>query len=333
MVSITDIAKELGVSASTVSRVVNGKPYVNAEMKEKILSKIEETGYVPNKAARALVTQRSFNVGIVIPDTFNMFQRLLLSVIERQLDSFGYHTLFFFVKLDGYSEKDCLARMKLERLDGVILLQEIKEPQFYEYLSRAGIPDISTMINFNNIPTVKIDDKKAASEGTQHLLGLGHTKLAMICGAGYSFTSTRVEGYFEALEENGISRDESRIVYVPQLTPEAGMYGMRELILHNKEFTAVFAASDELAMGAVRTLLDHNFRIPQDISVLGFDDISISNYLAPRLTTMHQPITEIGEQAALHLHRFIGGHEKPELDIVLPHKLVIRESTSAVVIP
>ncbi|MHC6204565.1 LacI family DNA-binding transcriptional regulator [Breznakiellaceae bacterium SP9] len=330
MVSIADIAKELGVSASTVSRVLNGKPYVNAEIKEKVMKKIEEMGYVPNKAARELATARSFNVGIVIPDTFNMFQRLLFSVIERQLDPFGYHTLFFFVKLDGFSEKDCLERMKRERLDGVILLQEIKEPRFYEYLRSSNIPVISTNVNFNNIPTITIDDKKAAYEGTVHLINLGHTKIAMICRSGYSFSNARVAGYLQALEENGIDRDESLIAHVPQLNPESGMYGMRELMLRNKDFTAVFATTDELAIGAIRTLLDHNFRIAHDVSVLGFDDISISNYIAPRLTTIHQPIAEIGEQAALHLHRFISGQEKPELNLVLPHKLVIRESTAAV---
>ncbi|MDR1902809.1 MAG: LacI family transcriptional regulator, partial [Treponema sp.] len=101
MISINDIAKQLGVSPSTVSRALNGKPYVNAEKKEQILKLIEETGYAPNKAARNMAMKRSFTVGIVVPDGFNIFQRQLFSIIERHLDSFGYHTIFFFVKMDS----------------------------------------------------------------------------------------------------------------------------------------------------------------------------------------------------------------------------------------
>ena len=112
MVSIKDIAKQVGMSPSTVSRVVNGKKNVKPEKRDQILKLIEETGYVPNKAARSMVLNRTFTVGIVIPDTFNMFQRQLFSIIERHLEAFGYHTLFFFVKFESSSEQDCLNRLK-----------------------------------------------------------------------------------------------------------------------------------------------------------------------------------------------------------------------------
>ena len=118
MISIKDIARQVGVSPSTVSRVANGKSYVNPKKREQVLRVIEETGYVPSKAARAMVMKRSFTVGIVLPYTFNMFQRQLFAIVERHLESFGYHTLFFFVKFDGASEQECLARLNSEKLDG-----------------------------------------------------------------------------------------------------------------------------------------------------------------------------------------------------------------------
>jgi LacI family transcriptional regulator len=329
MVSIKDIAKQAGISPSTVSRVVNGKRHVNPEKRERILKLIEETGYVPNKAARDMVLQRSFTIGIVIPDIFNIFQRQLFAVIERRLDSFGYHTLFFFVKSDGISEKKCLERLKPEKLDGVIMLHEIKSGEFYEYLAKAHIPVVSTLCNNHTIPTITLDDRQAAFDAVNHLINLGHRRITMISGCGFSYGIRRLEGYYQALDSIGMEHDERGIINVQQYNSETGMYAMRELLLRSRDFSAVFASSDELAIGAIRALLDAGVRVPADVSVIGFDDIDISNYLYPRLTTIRQPITEIGEQAALNLHRFIDGQDEPSLNILLPHKLIIRESTCA----
>jgi LacI family transcriptional regulator len=329
MINISDIAKQAGVSTSMVSRVINGKSYVNAEKKEQILKLIKETGYVPSKSARNMVMQRSFTVGVVIPDGFNNFQRQLFSVIERQLDSFGYHTFFFFVKMDSLSEKKCLDRLKTEKVDGVIMLHEIKSNEFYDYIKDTRIPIISTLDNYNHIPTIKLDDKQAAFDAVNHLIQLGHQKIHMISGCGYSYGAHRLVGYYRALDGAGITRVEKNIVDVQQYSAEAGMYAMRELLLRTRDFSAVFISSDELALGAIRVLLDEGIRIPQDISVIGFDDIDISSYIYPRLTTIRQPIIEIGEQAATYLHQFITGQNNPELNIVLPHKLIIRESTCA----
>jgi LacI family transcriptional regulator len=329
MVSITDIAKQTGVSPATVSRVLNGKRYANEEKKRQILKLVEETGYIPNKAARNMVLQRSFTIGIVVPDAFNIFQRQLFSIIERHLDSFGYHTLFFFVKLDSTSEKKCLDRLKPEKLDGVIMLHEIKSGEFYEYLANANIPVVSTIVNNSNIPTVTVNDKQAAFDAVTHLINLGHRKISMISGCSFSYGLRRLEGFYEALDTAGIDHDEKKIVDVQQYTPETGMYAMRELLLRTRDFSAVFVSSDELALGAVRTLLDEGIRLPEDISVIGFDDIDIANYFHPRLTTIRQPLLEIGEQSALILHRLITGQKPSELNIVLPHNLIIRESTCA----
>jgi LacI family transcriptional regulator len=328
MISLKDIAAQLGVSASTVSRAVNGKKYINPEKRARILKLIEETGYVPNQAARNMVLRRSFTVGIIIPDTFNMFQRQLFSIIERCLNSFGYHSLFFFVKFDGTSEKECLDRMKSEKPDGIIMLHEILGDTFYDYAARIRLPLVSAAMSREGISSVHVDEERAAFEGVTHLLNLGHRKIVMITGSGFTFGSQRMEGYFKALEAAGIARDSGRVVSVGYYTAEFGMYGMRELRLRDRDFTAVFTATDELAIGAMRVLRDEGLRVPGDVSVVGFDDIEISNYFIPRLTTIHQPIIEIGEQAALSLHRRING-DNSSSEILIPHKLIIRESTRA----
>ncbi|MDR2768893.1 MAG: LacI family transcriptional regulator [Treponema sp.] len=330
MVSIKDIAKQVGMSPSTVSRVVNGKKYVNAAKREQILKLIEETGYVPDKAARSMVLQRSFTVGIVIPDTFNMFQRQLFSIIERHLESFGYHTLFFFVKFEDFSEADCLARLKAEKLDGVIMLHEIKNPLFYDYLLKTGLPSVSATFRYPGIPSIHVNEEQASTDAVNHLISLGHRNIVMISGDGFTFGRQRAEGYFQALTEANIAWVEKRVVFVRSYTPEFGIYGMRELLLREgRNFTALFAATDELAIGAIRVLRDEGIRVPEDVSVVGFDDIDIANYMVPRLTTVSQPLTEMGEKTALALHRSINSANGIPPDQILPYKLIIRESTLA----
>ncbi|MDR2471312.1 MAG: LacI family transcriptional regulator [Treponema sp.] len=338
MVNIKDIARRAGMSPSTVSRVVNGKKHVNSEKREQILRLIEETGYVPNRAARSMVLQRSFTVGIVIPDTFNMFQRQLFSIIERHLDSFGYHTLFFFVKFNDSSEEDCLNRLKAEQPDGIIMIHEMRNPHFYEYIARTGIPAVTSTFNYPGLAAIHVNEEQASKDAVNHLIGLGHRRIMMISGDGFTFGRQRAEGFFQALAEADIPWDENRVVFVRHYIPEFGMYGMRELLLRDRgkngggprDFTALFAATDELAIGAIRVLSDEGVRVPEDVSVVGFDDIDIAKYMTPRLTTVSQPLAEIGENTALALHRQISGAGAPGLEEqIVPYKLVIRESTRA----
>ena len=331
MVNIKDIARQVGVSPSTISRVVNGKKHVNSEKREQILKLIEETGYVPNRAARSMVLKRSFTVGIIIPDTFNMFQRQLFSIIERHLESFGYHTMFFFAKFDEQSEEACLNRIKAEKPDGVIMIHEIKNPVFYEYIKKTGIPIVTSTFHYPGISSIHVNEERASRDAVNHLIGLGHRCILMISGDGFTFGRQRAEGFFQALTEADITWDENRIVYVRHYIAEFGMYGMRELLLREGKgnFTALFAATDELAIGAIRVLTDEGLRVPEDVSVVGFDDIDIAQYINPRLTTICQPLTEIGEKTTLVLHRQITGSNLAEEELILPYKLVIRESTRA----
>jgi LacI family transcriptional regulator len=328
MVSIKDIARWAGTSPSTVSRVVNGKAHVNSEKREQILSLIKETGYVPNKAARSMVLQRSFAVGIVIPDTFNLFQQQLFSIIERRLEAFGYHTLFFFAKQGMPNEADCLSHLSKEELDGVIMLQEMHLPGFYEYFSDTALPVVASTCRYYQYPSVAVKEQQAAFEGVTYLINLGHKKINMISGTGFAFGDSRTEGYYRALETKGLPRDEGRVTAVQFYTAEYGSYGMSEMLQKSRDFTALFAATDELAIGAIRVLRDEGIRVPEDVSVLGFDDISVSNYLVPRLTTIRQPLDDIGEQTALAMHRSITDRNLSRFDVELPHRLVIRESTS-----
>jgi len=331
MINIKEIARRAGTSPSTISRVINGKNYVNPKKREQILSLIEETGYVPNRAARSIVLKRSFTVGIIMPDTFNMFQRQLFSIIERHLESFGYHTLFFFVSFNDKSEETCLNRLKAEKPDGVIMLHEIKNPLFYKYIQSAGLPVVTTTFHYPGLNAIHVNEEQASRDAVNHLINLGHRRIMMISGEGFTFGRQRADGFFQALAEADIAWQMNRIVFVSHYTAEFGMYGMKELLLREgkKSFTALFAATDELAVGAIRVLNDEGLRVPEDISVVGFDDIDIANYMNPRLTTISQPLTEMGEKTAAALHHQISGNNNSIDELILPYKLVIRESTRA----
>ncbi|MDR2767533.1 MAG: LacI family transcriptional regulator [Treponema sp.] len=335
MTNIVEIAKQLGVSPTTVSRVLNGKRYVAKEKRDRVLGLVRETGYVPNKAARAMALRQSFTIGIVFPTVTGLFQRLLCSVIEEKLHSYGYHTVFFFVSRGEAGEKTALASVQAEKLDGLILLHEIRSAELNSYCETARLPVVSAQANPWNIPTVAIDDAGAAFEAVSHLIGLGHRRIGILVGAG-SFGDLRLKGYKDALKKNGVPLREELIRHVDYATIAGGARGVKRLLEQSGAArpTALFATNDELAVGAIRSLFDLGIRVPLEMSVIGFDDLEISAYTVPRLTTIRQPLKEMGVRLALLLYCQIQDAVITGLSLqkippsVLPHILIIRESTA-----
>ncbi|MHC6203560.1 LacI family DNA-binding transcriptional regulator [Breznakiellaceae bacterium SP9] len=332
MINIKDIASQVGVSVSTVSRVVNGKSNVSLKKREQIQKIIKETGYVPNKAARIMVMKRSFAVGIVIPASFGMFQRQLFSVIEQQLVSLGYHTLTFFITINGQSEGECLSRLKAEKLDGVILMQELWDPSFYETLAYLQIPVVASSFRASGIPSIHVNEEAAAVDGVNHLITLGHKRINMLCGSNALYGQQRLKGYYKALCQAGIADEEQRVFFAQSYTMAAAMQTMHDMLHRCSDFTAVYAASDDLAVAAIRALKDAGRRVPEDVSVLGFDDIQMADFYVPRLSTIRQPLEDIGALSAQTLHAIITGETEVHDETILSHELVIRESTAKPVI-
>jgi LacI family transcriptional regulator len=330
MINIKEIAKLAGVSPATVSRVVNGKNYVKQDIRDRVMALVEEHGYVADSAARSMVLKRNFTVGIVLPEAFNMFQRELFSTIERCLEASGYRTLFFFVKWEPESESKCLRRLKAEKLDGIIMIHEVTDPAFYEYLATVPAPVVlCTFAREDRFPSVRVDEDAASQAATRHLIGLGHRNIGLISGTHFSFGAQRAAGYRAALEAAGIPVDEERIVLVPSYSPEEGRAGMHELMARGRNLTAVFAATDELAIGAVRALYEVGLTVPGDLSIVGIDDLEISAFLTPGLTTVRQPIVDMGRKTAEVMSRLIAGQTHPEPPAVFGHRLIVRESSRA----
>jgi LacI family transcriptional regulator len=277
-----------------------------------------------------MVLKRTFTVGIVIPDTFNMFQRQIFSTIEHHLESFGYRTSFFFVKWEPESELKCLKRLRGEKLDGVIMIHEVVHPEFYEYLADSSLPVVLCTFDRDELafPSIHVDEEDGARAATRYLIELGHERIGLLSGSHFSFATQRAIGYRAALEGAGIAFDENIVESSPSYSAEEGRAGMRNLLSRARGLTAVFAETDELAIGAIRALYEAGLSVPRDLSIIGFDDIDICAFLAPGLTTIRQPIREMGRKTAELMSCLIAGEDMNASSTVFGYELIVRESTA-----
>ena len=331
MISIKDIAELAGVSISTVSRVINEKSYVREEKRKRVLEVIDETGFVPNRAARDIVLKRTSKVGIFLPETFNQFQRQLFSEIAHNLETLRYHTNFFFVSEDEKGEQNNLLKLKSERMDGVIILSEIELPAFRNHLIENNIPTVIVTFEnerWKNCTSIHIDEEAAAYTVVDYLIKQGHKDIALIGGKLTSFATQRESGYKKALKNANIDYLEELTVYADAYNIAEGIIKTKELLNRNVKFSSVFAITDELAIGCIRQLKDSSFSIPRDVSVVGIDDIEISSYISPRLTTIEQPLKDMGKMAVEKIHDLISNGVVKEQNFALPFALIERESVS-----
>ncbi|MCE5255561.1 MAG: substrate-binding domain-containing protein, partial [Spirochaetaceae bacterium] len=200
----------------------------------------------------------------------------------------------------------------------------------YKYLSEFPKPVVLCTFERNDpgFPAVHVDETAAAADAVEYLISRGHRRIGLIAGAHFSFSKLRAKSYVQVLEKHDIEAQEAWQVVVPSYTPEAGRQGMQALLARDRSLSAIFAITDELAIGAIRALHEAKIRIPEDVSVFGFDDIDISGFMEPALTTIHQPIIEMGERTAELMCELIDEGKGPRPPVVLPHRLVERESVA-----
>lgn len=309
---IKDIAKEAGVSVATVSRVLNGTKYVSEDLRQRVLACIQKEGYVANHVARSMVLKKTFTCGLIIPEVSDLYHQMIFTMAERVLEEAGYKSLVCRVK-DTVSSVGVYLGLLLEnRVDGLVLMHETSNPRVYEQLKKTQIPIVLAGIDIPDLPfpQVRIDDYQASYDATAHLLSRGKKRIALIGGWGYSVGDKRLEGYKTALDDAGIPFDPSLVV-PGYYTVESGWKAMQQLLASGVSFDAVFVQSDEMAIGVMRAALDAGLSIPKDVSVMGFDGIALGKYLNPTLSSVSQPIEEIGIQAAKLLLSLLEGRDVP----------------------
>jgi LacI family transcriptional regulator len=331
--TLEDVAKLSGVSRSTVSRVVNNEPNVRQEVRERVLEVIRETGYEPHAAARSLVTRRTKIIGVIIPEsvtavlTTPFFSQLLWGITQT-CNARHYHLTLSLLASPRGADDMYRRVVRSGYLEGVIVSATVMDDPLIPRLLKDGVPFVFVGRHRDErVSFVDVDNVGASRTAVEYLAKLGHRRIATIAGPQImSSGKDRLEGYRRALEAYGIPVEDELIVE-GDYTEESGMAAA--LLLIPSSPTAVFAASDSMASGALKTLREAGLRVPQDVALVGFDDVPIAIALEPQLTTIHQPIEQMGEIAAdLLLDRL----DSPSQDeavvkrIVLPGELVVRES-------
>ncbi|MFD4878921.1 LacI family DNA-binding transcriptional regulator [Streptomyces sp. NPDC058420] len=329
--SINDVARAAGVSASTVSRALRGRAGVSEEVRERITEVAVQLGYTASRSASSLASGRTYTIGVLVPYVGRWFFGTVLDAAEKVFSAAGYDVLLYNLGSPDIRKRFFTRLPVRKRVDAVLTLL-IPDEEESAALRSLGVPLATTVGGARpGFTVVGIDDRVGTESAVRHLVNLGHRRIGMISGAsGPLHWTTPVErrtAYLDVLAAAGIAHDPA-LEADGDYTVEGGERAMTELLAAARPPTAVFAQSDEMAMGALRALRRHRLRVPEDVSVVGFDDHELSDVVG--LTTVAQPVAEQGAQAARLLLRQLDepDAEPPAEQVRMPIRLVLRESTA-----
>ncbi len=331
MASQQDVAKKANVSYMTVSRVVNGSDNVRPETRDRVLAAIKELSYYPNAAARALNKKRTNNIGIILPKkeyllTAPFYIELLLS-IEMHLRIKGY-SLFLGSMHSDEKTKDCSSLYKEGKVDGLIVFAPAGNDPFITKLVEDDIPFTVVLGRSDDVEYgyVDVDNLKSAAIIIRYLLGLNHRKIGFVSGNLIEVNAAdRLSGYRTELEANGIVYRED-LVYYGDWSLESGYNALNALMDLENPPTAIFCSNDYMAMGVIKAAHDRNILIPEDLSVVGFDDLQYSSFITPALTTMSQPIGGMALEASDMIVNRIENKDSELKKVILDSDFIIRSS-------
>lgn len=339
--TIKDIAKICGVGVSTVSRAINNHPDINPETKEKIMNTIKEYGYVPNNSARNLKRVDAKAIAVLVKGISNPFFSNMIKVIEKECKKKHYSMELSHIEADEDEVDAALKVVKEKRLRGIIFLgglfshsdEKLRKLSVPFVFSTAG--SIPGNISKNQYSNIGVDDHKESAKMIDYLIGLGHRKIAIVVAEAEeeSIGKLRLEGYCDALRAHNIEVNPKLICRtqsdISHFSMENGYLTTKKLIESGEEFTAVYAVADALAIGAIRALLESGLKVPDDISVAGYDGIDVSGYISPSLTTIRQPVEEMAKDTVKLLFDIIAG-KKDHQHIAYEAELLKRESTKEI---
>lgn len=325
--SIKDVAKEARVSIATVSRVLNNIDVVNEDTKQRVKDAIEKLGYRPNIVARSLKTQRTRTVGIIVPDISNPFYPEIVRGAEDVANIYDYNVMLCNTDLDKEKEIEYLRIMKEKMADGIIYMSTSLDEDVLKLLEELNLPAvlIENADPTGKLASVSIDNEAAAYDGVSYLLKKGNKKIAYI-GSDKdekNLGSLRYRGYEKALKDNKIRLSEKLVEFTGSKARDG--FDAVNRILEAAEIDAVFCTGDEIAMGVINALRERGIKVPEQVDVMGFDNIYFSSIFNPKLTTVAQPMYDMGSVGMRMLIKKISSSE-PEESYVLPHVIVERNS-------
>lgn len=333
MSTIKDIAKAAGVSVTTVSRALNGYSDVNEKTRKKIEKVAKELNYSPNTLARSLVMNKSKTIGLLISgldrgSIKDNFTFEVLVGLNKFVSESDYDLVIFSTTSSKQREKTYSQLCRERKVDGAIIQGIRTDDPYLREVVESDIPCvlIDIPIESDTVGYITTDNMLGAKKGVQHLIELGHKDIAMINGHEFAFVSRqRLEGYYQALDAAGVSINPSWVVNGDFDEKKAEEQALKLLKLY-PDITAIFCASDLMAMGAIKAAKQLNINVPEELSIVGYDDIVLAEYITPALTTIAQDKVQMGYEAAKLLINMLENHDKPH-KITLPTELKVRESS------
>lgn len=329
MSSIKDVARLAGVSTATVSRTLAEPEKVTAETRKKVQAAIRRSGYVRNELARSFRMQSTQTILVLVPDIGNPFYSLIIQGLEEVAQKHRYRLLLGDTQNHPEREIEYLQSVMQRQVDGVISLGHTL-PQVLKFKDGKPVPLVMACeyLHDATVSSVSIDNIAAAKLATAHLLELGHRRIAFINGPVQTpLSKDRLRGYRDALQDAGVAYDKSLVVR-GDFSLLSGERAAGALLDKKLNFSAIFAANDAMGIGAIKVLRARCLRVPDDISVVGFDDIEFAQYVEPPLTTIHQPRREIGRATMTGMIARLKDDGAPPDQVVLAHELVVRGSTA-----
>ncbi len=327
-VSIAQVAEHAGVSVATVSRVLNGKQIVKEQTRVRVRQSIQATGYRVNQLARSLRTDESRLLLVMVPDIGNPFYAPIIQGIDGVVQGEGYAVLLCETGGDANRERRYFDLLEARRADGAICLDpDTAQQALHEQGMKFPWVACCEFDRQAPIPYVGIDNRAAARDAVSYLIGKGHTRIAFVnSDTRFMYARERLQGYADALHEAGLDLASELCVEVASLGFSAGKSVVSRLLHLQPRPTAVFAVSDTLAIGVMRGLHDAGLRVPQDMAIMGFDDIALASQTCPSLSTIAQPMNELGRQSAQLLLARLDDPTRKLAGVILPHRMVLRES-------
>lgn len=330
-VTISDVARQAGVSLMTVSRVINNKGDVSSETRQHVLEVISDLGYRPSSIARSLATKETSTIGLIVPDVSNAFFAEITQGVERLAYSKGYHVFLCNTEEDPQRELEVIQSLEEKRVDGLILCSSrLEEEKLIDIL--ANLP-AAVLINRrlsqsaeDTFDSVILDDERGGWLATHHLIQSGHQHIGFLAGPPTSYSGARrCKGFLTAMQEAGIHLIDGWMQHC-QPSVEGGYETTCDLLDTYPQLTALFCYNDLVAVGALQACDERKRRVPDELSIVGHDDISVASLVSPALTTCRVPRYELGARAATVLLERLRGYPDSCSQIILQPELVIRES-------
>jgi LacI family transcriptional regulator len=328
--TIKDVAKYANVSIATVSRIVNGLPGYSEDTKKKVQEAIEALGYQPNAIARGLINKRTQTIGVLFPEVSGMLSSEVLEGVENAAHDGGFSVIVCNTTSSGKRTVKYLRLLQEKRVDGIIFASEDVKEEYYKIFQEMKVPVVlvSTASSNYDLPFVRVNDFEGAFQATEHLIKKGHKQIGMIGGSKNDPIAgvPRMRGFKEALQKHSLAFSEKNITTNEGYRFQNGKESLPVLLKQLPNMTAIFAASDEMAIGAMSAAHQLGIKVPEELSIIGYDNLKIAEMCYPALTTVSQPLKDMGQTAGEILVKLIKGEEKEAKSQYMPFTIVERQS-------